>query len=80
MDSEIAQRGNSLRQKSLSARLINRRSSGVDNNGTKSSLIAAIAVAIPAGPAPMIMTSVCKLTDKSMCCNHRMPASEAKLS
>jgi len=39
MDSERAQRGNSLRQQPLSTRLIDRRSPGVENDGSKSSLI-----------------------------------------
>ena len=39
MDSKIAQRGNSLRQEAFAAGFINRRSPGVENNGSKSSLI-----------------------------------------
>ena len=39
MDSERAQRGNSFWQQPLSARLIDRRSPGVENDGSKSSLI-----------------------------------------
>jgi hypothetical protein len=39
MDAEGAQRGNSLRQQSLSARFVNRRGPGVENNRSQPSLI-----------------------------------------
>src|SRR5260370_17148644 len=80
MDTEIVQGGNSLRQQSLSARLINRRSSGVDNNGTKSSLICRDRCGDPRRPRSNDDDVGVRSHEKSMCCDYRMLACEVKLS